>query len=93
MRSSAAALATFEVSIRRRRTALTGGELIRVHPQAHRAAWFTPLEAGVAKDGVETLEFSLLLDAMRPRYDKGPHAAVNVVPLGDTGGGAKVLDA
>src|SRR5215831_7769651 len=52
MSARALALAPLEVAIRRRRHALAGGRRLAVHPDAHRAAGFAPLEAGLAEDAV-----------------------------------------
>src|SRR4051794_5111059 len=44
------ALPSFEVAVGRRGAALTGRQLVGVHPEAHRAARQTPLRAGLEED-------------------------------------------
>src|SRR5690242_11334216 len=53
--AAALALAALEVAVRRRRAALARGQLVRVHPQAHRASRRAPLGPGVEEDLVEAL--------------------------------------
>src|SRR4051794_20579367 len=55
MGAAAHALAALEVAVGRRRAALSGRELVRVHAQAHRAACRAPLRAGVQEDLVQPL--------------------------------------
>ena len=74
MGASAAALATLEVPVGRRRAALAGAQLVGVHAQAHRAPRLAPLEAGVEEDPVEPLGLGLGLDPVRPGHDERAHA-------------------
>src|SRR3954453_18615020 len=52
MRAPALALAALEVSVGCRGAALPGGELVGVHPEAHRAAGEAPLRAEFLEDPV-----------------------------------------
>ena len=54
-----------EVAIRGRYAPLPGSDPLSVYAYAHRAARFAPLEAGPAKDSVETFRFRLSLDLDR----------------------------
>src|SRR5690242_4193136 len=70
----AAPLATLEVAVGGRRTALAGLEDVGVHAQAHRAARAAPVEAGGAEDLVEALGLGLGLHLHRA----GHHHRVEV---------------
>src|SRR5436305_10137490 len=61
VRAPAAALTALEVAVRGGGAALAGREDVRVHPEAHRAAGRTPVEAGAAEDLVEALGLGLRL--------------------------------
>src|SRR3989442_10486700 len=53
--SPAAALAAFEIAVRRRRAALTGTKHVGIHPDTHPATGVSPLEPGLAEDAVQSL--------------------------------------
>src|SRR5690349_16172924 len=72
--ATAGALASLEVAVARAGGPLTGGELIRVHGQAHAAARFAPLGAGLAEDPVEALGLGLVADLLAAGDDQGPDA-------------------
>src|SRR4051812_10484214 len=61
VRAAAAALASLEVSIARRRAALAGLQDVGVHPQTHRTSCFAPLKPGFAKNPIEPFAFRCLL--------------------------------
>src|SRR4051812_4446009 len=92
MGAATAALSALEVAVGRGGAALAGREGVGVHPQAHRAAGVTPLEAGVAEDLVEALLLGLLLDEHRPRYDESADAVGHLPTSYDVSGDAQVLD-
>src|SRR5437867_8395798 len=55
------ALAALEVPVRCRGAPLARGELVRVHPQAHRAPGVAPVESGRPEDLVQSLPLRLRL--------------------------------
>src|SRR6202023_1413209 len=68
----ALALAALAVAVGGRRAALAGGELVRVHAQAHRAACGAPLGAGRGEHRVQALLFGLGPDLHGPGHDQHP---------------------
>src|SRR4051812_36185494 len=94
MGASPGALPSLEVAIRRRRAALAGIELVRVHAEAHGAARLAPLEACVAEDPVRAFSLGLRFAQTGPR---SPHRHADVgsdapaLPHGR--GDAQILDA
>src|SRR3954468_6846654 len=84
VRASAAALAAFEVAIRRRGTPLAGRELVRVHRQTHAAARLAPFETGILEDAVEALFFGLPLYESAARNNHGVDIAGHFVAVHDT---------
>src|SRR6266581_7451324 len=68
---AARALPPFEIAVRGRSAALARLEPVRVHAQAHGAARFAPLEAGILEDPVKALVLRLRLDQPRARHDHG----------------------
>ena len=79
-RAAALALPSFEVAVAGADGVLAGLELIAVHGDAHRAAGFAPLGAGVAEDVVET--FRLRLRSSRPASRARPASARRAPPCG-----------
>src|SRR5690606_13493544 len=73
MGAAAAALTALEIAVRGRRTALAGGQLVRVHRKAHRAAGQTPFETGVDEDLRQPLLLRLRADKARSRHHHRPH--------------------
>src|SRR5438876_6365155 len=53
MRTPAAALPSFKIAVAGRRATLGGAQNIGIHSEAHRAAGFTPLEAGILENLVQ----------------------------------------
>src|SRR5690606_17135444 len=68
VRAATLALAPFEVAVRRRGRALAGPELIRVHPETHRAPGVAPFGAEVEEDLVQPLGLGLEPDAGGARH-------------------------
>ena len=66
----APALAALEVAVAGGRRALAGGELVRVHGQAHRAARLPPVEAGGGEHLVEPLGLGLVLHGEAAGHDE-----------------------
>src|SRR6266571_3269459 len=62
MRAGALALAPLEVAVGRRGDALVLARRVAVHPDAHGAAGFAPLEAGRREDFVEAFCLGRALD-------------------------------
>src|ERR1700678_2602264 len=91
--TSAPALASFEVTIAGRGTALAGSENIGVHSQAHGAARFAPVKTSRPEHLVQPLFFRLPLHLLRTRNDHRAYMRMNVVPADYLGGGPEVLDA
>ena len=58
----AAALAALEIAIGGRSATFAFGELVRIHPEAHRTTRFAPFEPGIGEHTVEAFCFGLLLD-------------------------------
>ena len=80
VRAAALALAALEVAVRGGRGALAGGELVRVHAEAHRAAGATPLGAGRVEHLVQALGLGLQPDPGGARHDQ--HASPSRRPGG-----------
>src|SRR3990172_6297257 len=53
VRTTAGALASLEIAVRRRGAALARFEPVGVHGQTHRASRFTPFETGVRENSVQ----------------------------------------
>src|SRR5699024_55808 len=87
------ALAALEVAVGGRRGALAGGQLVRVHAQAHGAARGAPLSARGEEDLVQTFLLCLLLDSRGRRDDEHLDAVGDLSAVQNLGGGAQVLDA
>src|SRR5262245_65895128 len=87
------ALAALEIAVRGRGTALLGAKLIRVHAEAHRAAWLAPVEACVLEDLVEAFGLSLLLHQPRARHDHGADDFMYMPTVDYARSLAQILDA
>src|SRR6266851_5094519 len=94
MGPAARALATLEIAVRGRGTALPRVEPVRVHAQAHGAAGLAPLETGVLEDPVKALLLRLRFHQARSGHD---HCELDIrgkAPAAyDRRGGPQVLDA
>ena len=80
--TSAAALAAFEVAVRRAGAALAGGQLVGVHPQAHRAAGIAPFEdeALVAKSNQPSERLvGIMHEFMKLETHETAHAEVSLL--------------
>src|SRR5262245_29933402 len=77
------ALAALEIAVRGGGTALLGAKLIRVHAEAHRAAWLAPVETCVLEDLVEAFGLSLLLHQPRARHDHGADVFMHMPTVDD----------
>src|SRR5258706_4625289 len=62
MRAGVAALASLEVAVRGRGTALAWRNAVRVHAEAHGTAGLAPLKTRCDEDPVQPLGFGLLFD-------------------------------
>src|SRR5215207_9394667 len=93
MCSSARSLPALEVAIRRRGATLAWAQLVRVHPQAHRATRGTPLEPGILEDQVETFRLGLGAHAHRTGYDQCPDSRLNLTTGNHRRREPQVLDA
>ena len=92
MGAAAAPLAALEVAVRGRGAALAGLQYVAVHGDAHRAARLAPFEARIHKDFIEALGLGLGLHHAGARHHHGADAGRELLPLGDRGGGAHILD-
>ena len=92
VRSATLALATLEVPVRGRGAAFAGLQDVGIHPEAHRAARATPVEAGIDEDPVETLVLRLQLHRDRTGNDQRPEPFGHLATVDDRRGDAKVLD-
>ncbi len=92
VRSSALALAAFEVAVARARAALTRREDVGVHAQAHAAARFAPVEARLAEDLIEALLFRLRLDRAATRHNHRVESVADFVALDHCGSRAQIFD-
>src|SRR5712675_57889 len=88
------ALPAVESAVRGRSAALARLEPVRVHAQAHGAAGFAPLEAGVLENPVKAFVLRLRFHQTRSRHD---HRELDIrcktPPADDRGSGPQVLDA
>ncbi len=91
--AAALALAAFEVAVGGGRGALTGGQLVGVHAQAHGAAGVPPFGSGLLEDLVQALVDGLETDAGGAGDDQHPQAVGDPPAAQDVGGGPQVLDA
>lgn len=91
--TSTGTLTALKVAVRSRSAALTGGELVRVHAEAHGATGLAPVEAGLDEDAVESLRLGLRADESGTGDDHGVDALGDLAALDDESGGAEVLDA
>ena len=89
--SAALALATGEVSVAGAGAAVSGGDEVAVHADAHGAAGFTPGEAGGLEDVVEVLGFGVVFDLGAAGDDETGDFCFLV--LEDLGGGLEVFEA
>src|SRR5262249_40933595 len=87
------ALPPFEIAVRGRGAALSRLELIRVHAEAHGAAWLAPIEAGCLEDRVEPFGLRLLLHQPRATHDHGADSLMHALAADDPPHRAKILDA
>src|SRR5687768_8341226 len=92
VRTAALALPAFEVAVGGGRGALTGGQLVGVHAQAHRAARVPPFGAGLLEDEVQSLLDGLQPHARGAGNDQHPYAVGDFAAPDDRGGRAQVLD-
>src|SRR3954465_3782795 len=94
MGATAGALPPFEVAVRCGRATLAGIELVRIHAEAHGAAWLAPLEACVAEDSVQAFLLGLRFYQPGTRYHHR-HADVgsDAPALHHGRGDAQILDA
>src|SRR5205823_4026331 len=79
VRSASTPLPSLEVPVAGRRAAFARSENVRIHAETHRTTGVAPLEACLAKEGVESLGLGLPLHARRPRYDHGAHLRMHAV--------------
>ncbi len=93
MGPSVLALTPFEVAVRGRGAALEGRQLVGVHPEAHGASRFPPLEARLEKDRVQTLLLRLGPDQPRAGNDHGGDTICDLPSLGDPRRRPEILDA
>src|SRR3546814_17086912 len=68
MRASAAPLTILEIAVRRCSAAFAGVEPVGVHPDAHRAAGFAPVETRGAQRIGDALFLGLSFDQPRSRH-------------------------
>src|SRR6516162_3580154 len=85
------ALAAHEVAVGRRGATFAGRHQVAVHPDAHRASGFSPLESGALEDRIEAFRLRLRFHETRTWYrHSGNDRAAAIEHLR---GGAKVFDA
>ena len=65
MSSPSSTLTTFEVTVTSTGTALTTGQLVWIHAQAHRASSFPPVETSPFEDGIQSLRLCMLFNQPR----------------------------
>src|SRR5579862_1912324 len=89
-RSPAFALTSLEIPVACRHTIFAGLQLIPIHRDAHRTAWFTPVRASRPEDIAQTLRLSLALNGHRTRNDHRPHAGFHFSAAQHTRSVAKI---
>src|SRR5213594_3530126 len=77
--AAATSLPSLEVPVAGRGAPFARPKDVRIHAEAHRAAGVAPLEAGFAKQRIETLRLGLPLHARRPRHDHSAHLRMYAV--------------
>src|SRR4029079_579512 len=92
MRSSAAALPAFEITVAGRSAAFALSENVFVHRQAHRTSGVAPFETGVDEYFCKAFFFCLAFYLHRAGNDHRIDAAADLITLGDLCSLAKVLD-
>src|SRR5438046_10722250 len=78
--AAATSLPSLEVPVAGRGAPFARPKDVRIHAEAHRAAGVAPLEAGFAKQRIETLRLALPLHARRPRDDPRPPLRMPAAP-------------
>jgi hypothetical protein len=78
-------LTSFKVSVGSRSTSLSRLELVGVHTQTHGTTSFSPVEAGLLENDIQSFSLGLLLDETRSRDDH------SVDVLGNLGGSIGLL--
>src|SRR5712692_924836 len=79
--ASAAALAALEVAVAGGGAALTLGELIAVHSDAHATSGFTPLETGIAENVGQSLFFGHVAHLHGAWHHNGANVGRDVLAL------------
>src|SRR4051794_39181258 len=87
------ALAALEIAVRGRGTALARHELVWIHRKAHRAAGFSPVEAGLEEYLVQALGLGLLLYQAGARNDHRLDVGTDHPAISHARDLAQVLDA
>jgi hypothetical protein len=86
------ALPTLEVAVGGRRRPLAGGQLVRVHAEAHRAARLAPVEPGLDQDLGDALGLGRGLHEPGAGHDHRLDAVGDRAALHHLGDRAQVLD-
>src|SRR5262245_37905893 len=93
VRAAPFSLSSFEISIAGGSTPLAWFELVRVHCQAHAATRFSPFEAGVTEDTIESLLFGLRLYLAAARHHHRRNFRSHMVTAQHVRRAAQILDA
>src|SRR5581483_4849508 len=85
-------LPALEVAVGRRGAPFAGGEDVRIHAEAHRAARAAPLEAGPLEHRVEPLLLRLAPDGGGAWDDHRPDGRMDVPAVDQARDDAEILD-
>src|SRR5262245_66012181 len=91
MSAAAPPLPAFKVPNGSPLAALPRFKSIRVHPQAHAAAGFTPIKTGFAKDTIKPLSFRDSFDLLRTGHHHRVNRRSDFATFDHSGGSAQVL--
>src|SRR5699024_9427430 len=79
-----------EVPVRGGGTGLIALQLVSIHPETHRTARTTPLEARLAEGFIESVVLGGAFDALAARHDHRAHARIDLPSVDHRGGGTEV---
>mmetsp|Transcript_8914 Transcript_8914/g.16151 ORF Transcript_8914/g.16151 Transcript_8914/m.16151 type:complete len:218 (+) Transcript_8914:2376-3029(+) len=91
--ASSITLATFKVTVGRRRTTFLGLEFVGIHRKTHGAAWFSPIEPSLDENFVESFVLCLLFDKTRSRNDHGMYTIRNLASHSNCGNRTNIFNA
>src|SRR5690348_12080592 len=86
-------LASDKVTVRRRHGTQSGRHRLAIGGKTHRTTGFTPFEAGVSEELVESLGDCLALDCLRARHHPGTYTGRDPAAARDFSCGAQIAQA